>query len=169
MAFNVTVSTATFTRPADTTTYASGDLVANSTSATAVVPMSFTGPLSAGGAFIVRKARITKTSTTTSNATFRLHLYSSSPALVTGGIANGDNAAWSTDTSGWFGTLSIDISTNGYAFVDGAGGAGIPVIGTEIANKLSSGTTIYGLLEARGSYAPANGEVFTVSLEIVQN
>jgi hypothetical protein len=118
---------------------------------------------------MVRRARIKKTSTTTSNATFRLHLYASNPNSTTGGIANGDNSAWSTDISGWIGTLSVDIATNGYAFIDGAAGAGTPVVGTEISHRLAAGTVIYGLLEVRAAYAPANGEVFTVELEIVQN
>ena len=159
-----------FTRPADTTSYTSGDLVANSTAAASVVAMTFDGAArSSGGAFLIRRARLFKTTTTTTAASFRLHLYTTDPSSLTGGIANGDNAAWSTDQAGYVGSIDLDVSgTNGRAFVDGSGVSGVPLPGPEIAVDLDTGEAIYGLLEARGSYAPGSAEVFTITLEIVQ-
>src|SRR6185437_974597 len=80
---------ANFTRPADTTAYATGDLVANSTTAGSVTPLSFTAPRYATGSGQVRRARLKKSTNTTTNATFRLHLYATSPTPT-----NGDNGAW---------------------------------------------------------------------------
>jgi hypothetical protein len=67
---------ATFTRPADTNVYASGDLVANSTTAGSVAPMAFTiGRDALGKGGMVRRVRLRKSGTSITNASFRLHLY----------------------------------------------------------------------------------------------
>lgn len=154
---------ANFTRPANTTAYASGDLVANDTTAGSVVPMTFTVARVAQGSVTIRKARLSKSTTTTSNAAFRLHLYTAAPT-----IANGDNSAWSTTRSGYLGAIDFS-SSNALAFSDGTAINGVPVVGTEINVKLASGTTIVGLLEARAAYGPGSGEVFTVELELFQD
>lgn len=149
-----------FTRPADTTAYAVGDLVANSTTAGSVVPLSWTAARTSGGNFFVRRARLYTSSTSITNSNFRLHLYTSSPVPV-----NGDNAAWSTPVSGWVGALDITVNE---AFSDGAAGVGVPNNGSEIGVALSSGTTLYGLVEARAAYTPTSAEVITVALEVYQ-
>ncbi len=154
---------ASFTRPADTTAYASGDLVANHTTAGSVVAMSFTVARVAAGHVSIRKARLQKSTTTTTNAAFRLHLYRAAPTLV-----GGDNAAWSTTRSGYLGSIDF-ASANALAFSDGVAINGLPVLGSEISVKLASGTTIVGLLEARAAYAPGNAEVFAVELETFQD
>lgn len=83
---------ASFVRPADTTAYAVGDLVANNTSAGSVTPMSFTVGRDADSGGMIRRIRLRKTGTSVSNALFRLHLYSASPTP-----SNGDNGAWLTN------------------------------------------------------------------------
>lgn len=152
----------TFTRPADTTAYASGDLVANSTTAGSVTPMSFTVARTNDASFSVRRARITTSSTSVTNASFRLHLYQSSPTA-----ANGDNSAWSTTTSGYLGAIDVTVDK---AFSDGAGGTGVPLAGGEMTGLPTSGArTIFGLLEARAAYTPTSAGTFTVTLEVLQN
>jgi hypothetical protein len=158
------VISANFSRPADTTAYVSGDLVANSTTAGSVTPLSFSAARVAAGNFKVSRARLKKSNTSTTNATFRLHLYLTSPTC-----ANGDNGAWSTTESGYLGSFDLDMTGgNGRAFTDAAKVIGVPAVGSEIIAKLSSGSTIYGLLEARAGYTPASGETFTVELELSQ-
>lgn len=154
---------ASFTRPADTTAYASGDLVANSTTAGSVTPLAFKlGNTFGIGSFRTTRARISKTGTSATNANFRLHLYQASPTP-----ANGDNAAWSTDNAAnWLG--NIDVTTM-LAFTDGCTGFGSPAAGSEMYLRLASGTTVYGLLEAKAAYTPISGEVFTVTLEEVDD
>lgn len=150
---------ATFTRPADTTAYASGDLVANSTTAGSVVPLTFSlGNSFAQGQLRLTRARIYKNGTTPTNANFRLHLYESSPVP-----ANGDNGAWSTSkAANWLGNIDV---TSMLAFTDGCAGTGSAAAGSEMLLRLSAGKTIYGLLEAKAAYTPASGEIFTVVLE----
>ena len=143
--------TAKVTRPADTTAYASGDLVANSTTAGSVVPLSFTvspGPLQ------IRRVRIARTKADITTAALRLHLYAALPT-----VANGDNGAWSsTQAATHLGAVDVTFAS---LMSDGATGQAT----TEI-NCQTSGTVIYGLLEARSALAPASGEVFAVTLEI---
>ncbi len=148
-----------FTRPADTTTYGSGDLVANSTTAASVVPMSWsivTPPK--GGAFI-RRANIRKSSIGVVAPNFRLHLFTTSPTS-----AVGDNGVYSSTSVGWFCDLDVNMYTTD-PFFDGNGGIGVPNNGAECA-VVPTASTIYGLLEARGAYVPTNGEAFSVTLEV---
>jgi hypothetical protein len=153
------VSSATFTRPADTTAYASGDLVANSTTASAVAPLSLSMPRANG---IVRRVRIIKSDETdVANASFRVHLYTSSPT-----VTNGDNSAWLTTVSGWLGSLDVTVDK---AFTTDAIGVGTFATGhgVGLVFDLSPITpTIYALLEARAAYGPASAETFAVALEI---
>lgn len=154
---------ATFTRPADTTAYTSGDLVANSTTAGLVAPMEFQVSRSRDGSLGIIRGRIKKSGTGVTNASFRIHLYSSSPTPT-----NGDNGAWVTTNAGYLGFIDVAVDK---AFSDAAQGDGVPIsasVAAEMAVKLAGTTTkIFGLLEARGAYTPANAEVFTVTLEVV--
>jgi len=152
---------ASFTRPANTTAYASGQLVGNSVTAGSVVPLSFTAARLNGGGFLIRRAIIAKSGTSLTNAQFRLHLYTLTPTL-----ANGDGAAWSTNRSGH--VCDIDVTLIN-AFTDGADGAGVPNVGADCNIQAGGGTTLYGLLEARAAYTPLSGEVFTVQLDDRQN
>jgi hypothetical protein len=150
-----------FTRPANTTQYAVGNLVANSTTAGSVTPLSWTAARVAQESFSILRARII-TSSTTTNGIFRLHLFSASPTC-----ANGDNGAYSVSGSaGYLGDIDVSVSQ---AFTDGAFGVGVSNVGPAIQSALASGTLIYGLLEARSAYTPTSAETFTVILEILQN
>lgn len=162
---HISTPSATFTRPADTTAYASGDLIANNVTAGSVVPLSWVASRAAAGSFMVRRARLKKSGLVNTNASFRLHLYGASPT-----VTNGDNGVWSSSESGYLGSLDLDMSgTTGRVFSDAAEVVGQPAVGSEISVSLGSGSTIYGLLEARGAYTPGNAEVFTVVLEVLQN
>lgn len=152
-------ATSSFTRPNDVTAYAAGDLVANNTAAGSVVPLTFNaGRVFHTGAKVVR-ASITKTTASVTNASFRLHLFSSSPA-----VSNGDNAAIVPTLKALY-LGALDFTFN-LGFADGTVANGIPLTGTEI-NIFSTGNyALYGLLEARAAYTPGAQEVFSASLEI---
>ena len=158
-AMPLVISGSTVTRPSDTNVYASGDLVANSTTAGSVTPITFASAvLAAGGCVRVERARIFKSGTSTTNASFRLHLFSATPST----IANGDNAAFLTARTGYVGALDVTIDR---AFSDGAHGAGVSLTGSPMTITIASGTTLYGLLEARGAYTPASAETINAVLE----
>ncbi len=155
----VTLASASFTRPADTTAYGVGDLVANSTTAGSVVAMSLAGmaqKAGAGGKIV--GARLRKSGAGTTNAAFRVHLFSAAPATV----ANGDNGAFSTSgVADYIGALDVTIDR---AFTDGAFGRGMPLAGNFLDYITAGGTTLYALIEARGAYTPASGETFVLTL-----
>src|SRR5438105_3199311 len=83
----VALASANFTRPADTNAYTAGDLIANSTTAASVTPMQLAVAALNAGTGSIRRARLSKSGTGVSNATFRVHLYSSDPS-ASSGIAN---------------------------------------------------------------------------------
>lgn len=151
-------STASFTRPSDTTQYGSGDLIANSTTNTQVSPMTFTIPYGRG--FKLWRVHIMKSGTTVTDAQFRLHLYKDSPT-----VANGDNSAISSIVAGYIGF--VDVDGQAPAFTDDSMAAGVPVNNSVFAPMLilaDPDCKLYGLLEARDTYTPASAEVFTISL-----
>lgn len=151
---NISIASGTVTRPADTTAYASGDLVANSTTAGSVVPITLSnlcnGP---GQSAQIRRVRLRTSSTSVTNASFRVHLFST--ATIT--AANGDNGAFSVSAAaGYLGQVDVTV---GQAFTDGAVGTAT----TEI--NLYGTSTVYALIEARGAYTPTSAGTFTVSVE----
>lgn len=152
-----------FTRPNDTTAYASGDLVANSTTAGSVDAVSITVSRVAAGSFMLRRCKLHKSGTTTTNALFRVHLFRADPATVT----NGDNGAFSVSgVADYVGGFDVTVDR---AFTDGAAGFGVPVVGSEMTVKLASGSVLYAMVEARAAYTPAANEVFTITLDDLQD
>ena len=161
----VTSVSYSFTRPSDTTAYADEDLVANSTTAGSVVPMSFPVGVANGRGVKVVGVTIQKSDgTDAANATFSVRLFASSPT-----VANGDNGAISHDVAGYFTEIACpimvahtdDCKTHVYAGAV-SGGYNAPYV------YLRSSNTIYGLLKAEAAYSPASAEVFTVTLLIEQ-
>lgn len=162
---------ANFTRPADGTTYASGDLVANSTTAGSVAAMQHTCQVAnivtgAKGTFHLARAVLKKSTTTTANAAFRVHFWGTDPAASTG-VVNGDNGAMQIKIGATY-LGYIDIATMLSIFSDGAYGIGQPSNGT-LNVALASGAVVYSLIEARGNYAPGSAEVFTLVLDNLQD
>jgi hypothetical protein len=162
----ITNPSATFTRPADTTAYTAGDLIANSVTAGAVVPMQFTlGNSFPQSQFRLTRVRLVKSSTTIGAlAAFRLHLFENSPVCT-----NGDNGAWLTDNAAhWLGNIDVAASTM-QAFSDGATGIGAAVAGSELLIRTYKQTPIFGLLAALAAYVPTSGETFTLTLETLES
>lgn len=154
----IVTASAGFTRPADTTAYASGDLVANSTTAGSVTPLSFTPAVNGLVSLRVRRVQIYKTNTGVTNAAFRLHLYTASPT-----VSNGDNGALvSTQHTTYLGSIDVTV---GLAFAAAASGWGAAAVNAELVTRVTSDPTLYGLLEARAAYTPGNAEVITTIIE----
>lgn len=155
------VAGGTITRPADTAAYASGDLVANSTVAGNVTPVTIAGA-AANGAGEVRRVRLSTSKTGLAGTeVFRVHLFKNSPT-----VTNGDNGAFAPQgiTAIFLGYFDITMAQ---VYSDGAKGIGVPANGSGVIFDTTTGN-IYALLEARGAYTPASGEVFTIAAEIVR-
>lgn len=163
----VQAASATITRPADTTAYASGDLVANSVTAGSVNNLQFTTAARvSGGSGLITGARIQKSTASVTNAAFRLHLFTVAPTYTSAG----DNSAISTvvvaSAKGYLGYVDITAMTG---FSDVAWGTGAVDNSRGNAPFAAAAQILYGLLEARGAYTPGNAEVFTVSLMALQD
>jgi len=148
----------TITRPSDTTAYASGDLVANSTTAGSVTPFAFRVGKAAG--VKLWRVSLAKSAASVTNASFRVHLHNDSPT-----VANGDNGAISSIAASYIGF--VDIAAPATAFSNTFVASGIYVNNSLAAPLFLTADVdgrIYGLLEARGAYTPASDETFAITL-----
>lgn len=147
------------TRPATTPTYASGQLVANSATAGLVVPFIIPlGNSQAQGMFRLTRIRLSKTGTTNTNATFRIHFYEASPT-----VTNGDTGVLLTNLAlNWLGVIDLPSML---VFTDGCTGTGSAVAGSEMIIRCSSGKTIYALMAAGAAYVGQSSETFTLIIE----
>lgn len=144
-------ATATFTRPNDTTAYAQGDLIANSTTNTLVTPLTF----SVGKYGInVKGIQLQKSTVTVANSEFFIDLFSTSPI-----VANGDNGALSVNLSQQVGRISL-----GATLIAATDGAYIALNNSSIHAVATASGVLFGLLSANAAYAPGANEVFTVGL-----
>lgn len=155
---------ASFTRPANTTQYAAGDLVANSATAGDVAPMIFPTPQAMAYGGQVRRARLYKSDDDVTAPTFRLHLFSGDPTATA--PQNGDNGALLLKTSitEYLGSIALDLTAVDIYNTAGNADAGVPLAGEEINFRAYQ---LYGLLAAVGTYTPASAEVFTAELEVI--
>lgn len=161
------IATSSITRPADTTAYAIGDLVANSTSAGSVAPFTLAAARIAAGSFILRRIRLRKSTNTLTNASFRVHLFSTSPTVTAGDNAafNSSGVLASNNNANYLGQTDITIDTG---FSDGSSGfSGLSFPNIQV--RLASGLNIFALLEARAAYTPGNAESITITVEVLQD
>jgi hypothetical protein len=139
-------------------------LVANSTTAADVTPLSLSLQFDMAGARIPR-VRLHKSGDTPTNAAFRVHLFKTAPGVP----GNGDNGAFAPASyAGYLGAFDVAAMIAGKADA-GCVGIGLPVTGQGsylVLNQPKGGDVIYALLEARGAYTPVSAEVFTLSLEL---
>lgn len=160
-------ASSTITRPADTTAYTSGDLVANSVTAGSVTNLQFTTLARvSGGSGVIIGAQIQKSGPIVTNAAFRLHLFNTAPTYTSAG----DNSAIATVTvasaKGYLGYIDITAMVG---FSDVAWGSGAPDNSRGGIPYVATAQIIYGLLEARGAYTPISAEVFTITVDALQD
>ena len=146
-----------FTRPADTVAYASGDVVNNST--TAPVIMTFSGmSREPGRGGTIQSAVLTMSSVASLAAELDLYLFDTAPVM------QNDNAVWSpsdTEIQALVAVISFysvqrRTSANNVQYVAGTLGQSYTCTPTS--------TNLFGLLVARNGYVPASSEQFTVRL-----
>jgi hypothetical protein len=160
------VVAASFTRPANTTAYAVGALVANSTAAGSVAPLACAVARKVAGTGLIRRARLSSSNAAAVGASFRIHLFKTAPTSTVGdgGVFAGAVNGLAAIHLGYF-DVTLDRS-----FSDGAKGVGAPAVGTEIVFDAAAGSqSIYALVEARSAYVPASGETLTVALEALRD
>lgn len=144
-----------FTRPADTTAYAIGDAVTNSTSSPAVfqLDLSSIGAV-AGQSIEIRKLAVVSSAKQSTLPLFNVYL---SPITFT---ATNDNSALDIDdttmeSGGSWIALDFQNYTNSNSRV-AKENANTPFV------LAGSDTKIYGTIQAGNAYTPASGEKFTI-------
>lgn len=159
----------TLTLPNSTTTYAVGDLVANSATAGSVSALSWD---CGSDSFLITGLTVksNRTSTTTAGS-FRLHLYSAAPTVDSPGGDDADYTAHvNIGSARYLGSIDFNFLTK---HKDGHTGAGIPYLRPHVPIKLDSGSTIYGLVEARATYGrsqvSSNSETLAIALDVLPN
>lgn len=154
-------------RPNDTTTYASGDVINESTSAGTGLTFTGCGRPTVGSG-VIMEVRITDSANQTLKLSAELWLFTAAPA------ADNDNAAFTPSDAETL-TLACPPIPVVYSYIgDATSGAGGNVVlssgRVDIPFACASGSaTLYGVLVARNAYVPVTSEVFTVNLFIAQN
>lgn len=160
-------ASSTIARPANTTAYASGQLVANSVTAGSVAALQFTTLARvSGGSGVIVGASIQKSTNSVTNAAFRLHLFTAIPTFTSAGDGSAISTVVVASAKGYLGYVDI---TSMVAFSDVAWGTGAPDNSRGSIPYVATAQIIYGILEARGAYTPGNAEVFTISLDALQD
>lgn len=158
------VITASVTRPADTNTYASGDVVADSVGAPTKITF-------AGVAYEGQQSGLIVSATMASSANpalkgdFRIFLFDTSFVM------EGDNVAWDPSDAEMETCLGF-INFGAAPEVGGASGGTSNVIyqalGLNIPYKCTGALLdIYGVIVVRNAYVPISGEKFTIRLHVV--
>ena len=156
-------ATAEFTRPGDTAAYAALDNIANSTSTPAV--LTFANVVRANGlSGYVTKVRL-ETDQTTDTARFRLHLYKVAPTAINDNA--GCTAPLYADRANWIGAIDLPAAKT-------EGGSTTAAYALNITDRLpfvaaTGDVNLYGLLETLDAFTPANGQKFSVTIDVDDN
>ncbi len=145
-----------FTRPANTTAYAVGDAVSNSTSAPTVLEFENIAQ-EQSKTIIVQEAIITSSQKGSPLPQFNLWLFNASPTAIN------DNAAFSlSDTENNTVQAVIPLTSQFSATLNSR------VEATNLQRIVRTGSStnsIYALLEVTNVYTPASGETLTITLK----
>jgi hypothetical protein len=162
----------TITRPADTTQYGVGDVIASSTvAAAAIAALPVFDP---GRVSVLHSITLSKANNNVTTAAFRAWILDSAPALT-----NGDNGALAAMTMAQvvaqfectFAAGDVYLSecladmhdTLALKTIVGASGA---EVGFTPRKNIIFPVKHWLVLEARGAYTPASGEVFRLRLNL---
>lgn len=153
-----------FTRPSDTTAYAIGDVIGNSTSAATPLEISGCARVNAGSGYIVRAAFIADQKSITPSV--RVHVFNAAPTQ------SNDNAAHRA--------LYADVSKRVGEFVLGPLSTPADTTNSTLSRAVDmnlripfvtggSTTSLYFIFEALTAFTPASAGKFTLQLVIDQN
>jgi hypothetical protein len=154
---------ANFTRPSDTTAYASGDVVCNSTSAPVIMTFA---RASADAVSFIQQATLVDSANVATKPDLELWLFDTTITM------DNDNAAF-TPTDAELRTLIgvIAFPTASFKVGDATAGADgnsiCDIQGLNIqVNTTPNTNAIFGVLVVRNAYVPVSGERFDVRLKL---
>ena len=160
------ISTITFSRPANTTAYTAGDVIGIADSVTAANAGSAIHELAGAGssaAFLMVQSVqliINLSSVTSGMAGFRVHLYQSSPTAILDNAAytfvTGDRVAWQD---------SFDLpapSVRGSMLRSKAEYQG------GLVKLAAASSSLFAIVETIGAYTPASGTAYTLRVKCLE-
>ena len=151
--------TAAYTRPANTTTYAAGDVLADATSGAVILTLPNMAR-AAGGGGIVIGATLIDSSVQSLKPDIDLHLFDTSITM------QNDNEAWAASDADRLREIGV-LSFRGGDFKAGTLNGSIQAWPLGVPYVCASGsTTLYGVAVVRNAYIPTSAEVFTFNLLI---
>lgn len=153
---------ASYTRPGDTTAYAAGDVVADSTSAATVLTFSEVVRFVGGGG-IIQGAQLIDSAAPATFGEFELYLFDTVPAM------QNDNAAWAPSDSEMEKCIGVIPFPAALAKVGGSNLVYDVDSLSKSFNAAASVRDIYGVLVVRNAYTPANAEKFTIRLHVLRD
>lgn len=147
------------TRPADTTAYAAGDAISNSTTAPTTGGFTLTGAArKSGGSGIITDVIVTSSNDPATRLAGELYLFNQSVTNIN------DNAAFAvSDTE-----IKTCVGVVPFSFFDAGNNGLAHMTGLNILFTCSGSADLRFLLRARNAYTPANAEVITVIVKILQ-
>jgi hypothetical protein len=152
-------TTATITRPSNTTAYTAGDVVGD-TGGSAIISLTATGP-SAGFVIIQSISLVFSDSTVPAGmGAFRIHLYSASPTAIA------DNAAFdlvSGERANYMGYVDLptpqDLGSSLYTQTDYPG---------RLIKLAAASTTLFVEIETRGAYTPVSASTVSIRVNLLE-
>jgi hypothetical protein len=152
-------TTATITRPSNTTAYTAGDVVGD-TGGSAIISLTAAGP-TAGFVLIQSISLVFSDSTVPSGmGAFRVHMYSASPTAIA------DNAAFdllSGDRATYMGYIDLpapqDLGSTIYTQVDYPG---------RLIKLAAASTTLFVEIETRGAYTPVSASTVSIRMNLLE-
>jgi hypothetical protein len=152
-------TTATITRPSNTTAYTAGDVVGD-TGGSAITSLTVAGPTA--GFVIIQSASLvfSDSAVPSGMGAFRLHLYSASPTAIA------DNAAFdllSGDRAAYMGFIDlptpVDFGSSLYTQTDYPG---------RLIKLGTASTTLFAELETRGAYTPVSASTVDIRMNLLE-
>lgn len=152
--------TDSYTRPSDTTTYAVGDALAESTSAPTALEFANAARVSGGSGEITGLVVVTSTAAATALAG-ELWVFAGASAPT----ATNDNAAFNPSDSDALNVVAV------IPFSVGSAGSSNRVydVGPLACPYVCNATSLWGLVKVTNAYVPASAEVVTFGLRVRQN
>jgi hypothetical protein len=152
-------STATITRPSNTTAYTAGDVVGD-TGGSAIISLTSAGP--AAGFVIVQSVSLvfSDSAVPAGMGAFRLHLYSAIPTAIA------DNAAFdllSGERATYMGFIDLptpsDFGSTLYTQIDYSG---------RLIKLGAASTTLFAELETRAAYTPVSASTVAIRMNLLE-
>lgn len=153
------VASGSVTRPANTTQYATGDAIG--TAATSVIELTGCGR-QLGGSGVISNVLVVDDAAPATKADLELWLFASAPA------GEVDNAAFTPTDAELLELVGVvDLGSSPYV---GDGNCVYQALTQNLCYRCSDeDRSLYGTLVVRNTYTPVSGEVFTVSLGVLQD